>query len=320
MTWNSFLRTLVRALLLIGLVLAQVHAAPHAAHAAEIQPNLQIAPAAKVLGQGDLLILRANVPGAEIQNVVGDFGGRWVGFVPDRGPRALRGGYIGLIGIDALHAPGQYTATLTATVSISNSNANTTPLTVSLAITNISVLVVRDVRYVTERVSIPVKLLGTIDPTLSTAEEAQMKRIYSGWTPEQLWQGPLRVPARGRFVSFYGPSRIYNGINLGTYHAGYDISATKGTTVTAAAAGRVAFVGALAIRGTVVVVDHGRGVFTGYFHLNKAIVQAGQVLKVGEKLGEIGTTGRSQGNHLHFELAVGGATIDPGYWLKVALP
>jgi murein DD-endopeptidase MepM/ murein hydrolase activator NlpD len=61
-------------------------------------------------------------------------------------------------------------------------------------------------------------------------------------------------------------------------------------------------------------------VFTSYYHLSKAGVSEGQMVDVGDQIGKVGTTGRSQGNHLHFELAVGGSPVDPGYWLETALP
>jgi murein DD-endopeptidase MepM/ murein hydrolase activator NlpD len=74
------------------------------------------------------------------------------------------------------------------------------------------------------------------------------------------------------------------------------------------------------VRGNAIVIDHGRGVFTGYFHLSKTNVKPGQLVNAGDVIGAVGTTGRSQGNHLHFDLAVGGTTVNPSPWFETALP
>jgi murein DD-endopeptidase MepM/ murein hydrolase activator NlpD len=151
-------------------------------------------------------------------------------------------------------------------------------------------------------------------------EETEIRRIYGSFSPIHWWDGPFRAPVKGKLLSVYGNRRVYNGVNLGTYHSGYDFSANGGTPVKAAAPGRVIVVRPFAIRGLTVVIDHGRGVFTSYYHLSKAGVSEGQMVDVGDEIGRVGTTGRSQGNHLHFELAVGGSPVDPGYWLQTALP
>jgi murein DD-endopeptidase MepM/ murein hydrolase activator NlpD len=74
------------------------------------------------------------------------------------------------------------------------------------------------------------------------------------------------------------------------------------------------------IRGNVVILDHGRGVFTVYCHLSKFNVQVGQIVNVGNVIGYAGNTGRSLGPHLHFELAVGGVTINPLEWMDAEIP
>lgn len=275
--------------------------------AQQAKPAIANIKTASVLEQGDVMVVR--VQAEDVQTLEAQFNDVRVQLVPDAvANKKQAGNYIGLIGIDGLLEPGQYTLTLTAT--------NTTGAT---DIGQKSVTI-RSGRYITERIKLPVKLASLIDPALNAKEAAEVRAVYSRHTPEQWWNEPLRQPARGRIASLYGPHRIYNGADLGSYHAGMDFSAVAGTPVVAAAPGRVAMVKPLAIRGNMIIIDHGRGVFTGYCHLSKMLVKEGQMVDVGEKIGEIGTTGRSQGNHLHFELAVGGITVEPSYWMKVLLP
>ena len=254
--------------------------------------------------QGDVLIVRVTATGA--QTVTGSLGESVLHFAPDK---AAKGdGFIGIIGIGALTAPGKTALTVNAIDGDGMTRDGARSITV------------RAGAYITERVTIPVSLTNTLDPALSHDEESEIALVYAGFTMTQTWRGPLRLPARGKIVAGYGNHRIYNGVDLGTYHSGVDISAVAGVTVTAAAAGTVVFARLLAVRGNTVIIDHGRGVFTSYYHMRKIAVTPGQVVKTGQKIGEVGTTGRSQGNHVHFELAVGGVTVDPLYWTRTALP
>ena len=267
-------------------------------------PLLSIRITPNVAQQGDVLIVR--VVTQDATSVEGMFAEHRINFVPD--PNDKAGHFIGLMGVDGLMEPGKYGVDITAKTAGGTSGSATGRVRV------------RAGGYVTERVAIPKELQPTLDPELSKAEEAEVRAIYNQFTPLQWWDAPFRLPVRGKLLSVYGNRRVYNGIDLGTYHSGYDISSVAGMTVTAAAPGHVVFVKRLDIRGNIVIVDHGRGVFTGYFHMRQTEVHVGQIVNVGDKLGEVGTTGRSQGNHVHFDLAVGGVTVDPGYWIETALP
>jgi murein DD-endopeptidase MepM/ murein hydrolase activator NlpD len=90
--------------------------------------------------------------------------------------------------------------------------------------------------------------------------------------------------------------------------------------VQASAAGRVVATRLFNIRGNVVILDHGRGVFTLYCHLSKFNVEEGQIVDVGDVLGYSGNTGRSLGPHVHWELAVGGVTVNPLAWVDDEIP
>jgi murein DD-endopeptidase MepM/ murein hydrolase activator NlpD len=94
-------------------------------------------------------------------------------------------------------------------------------------------------------------------------------------------------------------------------HEGLDISNRLGTLVIAPADGIVSATGTDFSLGNAVVVSHGFGVTTRFYHLSKILVGAGQKVKRGDRIGEVGTTGRSTGPHLHYEVRVNGISVNP---------
>ena len=99
------------------------------------------------------------------------------------------------------------------------------------------------------------------------------------------------------------------------FHPGQDITAPPGTPVAAAADGTVAQAGWQSGYGQVVVIDHGNGLTTRYGHLSKTEVAVGQALKRGEELGQVGSTGRSTGPHLHYEVRISDVAVSPLHYL-----
>ncbi|MBC7257258.1 MAG: M23 family metallopeptidase, partial [Chloroflexi bacterium] len=89
-----------------------------------------------------------------------------------------------------------------------------------------------------------------------------------------------------------------------------------GDPVQAPAAGIVALAEVLQVRGGTVILDHGAGVLSGYFHLQSIAVREGETVEPGTLLGEIGSTGLSTGSHLHWEMRIGGIAVDPREWLE----
>jgi murein DD-endopeptidase MepM/ murein hydrolase activator NlpD len=114
-----------------------------------------------------------------------------------------------------------------------------------------------------------------------------------------------------RFVPARGPvSRGYIGSGAKA-HEGTDIAGKVGTPVVAAGAGRVVRAEVDPVFGNVVVIDHGGGVETLYGHNERLLVQAGDWVEAGQQIAEMGSTGMSSAPHLHFEIHVGGKSIDP---------
>lgn len=117
------------------------------------------------------------------------------------------------------------------------------------------------------------------------------------------------LPVAGRLTSGYGWRNISVGGNL--FHGGIDLAAPVGTPVRAARSGVVTLAGWSGSYGYAVYLDHGDGTETRYAHLSAVLVEVGAVLRQGDTLGLVGSTGASTGPHLHFELRRAGRAVDP---------
>lgn len=164
------------------------------------------------------------------------------------------------------------------------------------------------------------------DPILSqtekvNAEYARLTALFAGrsagdWTPRSRFVTPLPAGATYEFSSPFGSRRTYGNAAGLTAHAGEDYATAAGTPVLAPAAGVVVLAEPLFVRGNAVVLDHGQGVLTGYWHLESLQVRAGEQVVAGQVLGAVGSTGLSTGPHLHWELRVAGVAVDPLQWVE----
>jgi murein DD-endopeptidase MepM/ murein hydrolase activator NlpD len=149
-----------------------------------------------------------------------------------------------------------------------------------------------------------------LDPTVTANELAMLKTIYSGVTPEKLWSGGWLMPIDGILTARYGEQRAINGGAPAGHHGGTDLAIDQGTPVQATNAGRVVLARQLKVRGNMVIIDHGGGLFSGYAHLSQINVTEGQMVTAGDIIGLVGTTGLSTGPHLHWEMASQGVWLD----------
>lgn len=122
------------------------------------------------------------------------------------------------------------------------------------------------------------------------------------------------LPVEGRISSLFGWRNI--SVNGNRFHAGVDLAAATGTPVRAFRSGRVERAGWWGTYGYAVVLDHGDGTESRYAHLSRYAVEAGDIVRQGDFLGEVGSTGASTGPHLHFELRVEGVAVDPLPYLQ----
>lgn len=138
-------------------------------------------------------------------------------------------------------------------------------------------------------------------------------------TPEWLPERGFMPPREARITSPFGQRRLFNE-QLRSRHTGVDYAGETGAPVRAAARGRVALVGDFYFTGNAVFLDHGLGVYTGYFHLSKVRVSEGDIVSAGARIGDVGSTGRVTGPHLHWSLYVGGESLDARSLLRMELP
>jgi hypothetical protein len=127
---------------------------------------------------------------------------------------------------------------------------------------------------------------------------------------QRLASTPAIWPTDGYVTSGYG-NRTSPFTGRRQFHAGLDIAADFGTTVVAPARGRVRYSGMKGPFGRLIELDHGYGIRSHYAHLSKSLVNKGQTVERGTPIGEVGSTGRSTGPHLHYGVEVEGRTADP---------
>lgn len=152
-------------------------------------------------------------------------------------------------------------------------------------------------------------------------ERARLRALWTTITPGPRWDAAFRLPLDDylRVSANYGGRRSYNGGPYLTYHEGVDFSAYGGTPVYAPAAGTVVLAEKLYVRGGAVIIDHGLGVFSGFYHMSAIHATPGQTVRPGDLLGEVGTTGLSTGNHLHWDLLINGVWVDAAVWQEQGL-
>lgn len=126
---------------------------------------------------------------------------------------------------------------------------------------------------------------------------------------------PDKMPAEGRLTSKYGNRKDPFGKGY-RFHQGIDIANDRGTDIRAAGSGVITFVGYRGGYGKTIIIDHGNGYKTLYGHNSKNLVKIGDRVEKGEVIAKIGSTGRSTGPHLHFEVHKGDKSINPFEVLK----
>jgi murein DD-endopeptidase MepM/ murein hydrolase activator NlpD len=149
-----------------------------------------------------------------------------------------------------------------------------------------------------------------LDPTVVNNEYALLRSIYTKVTPEKYWSGGFIVPADGPLTARYGEQRSINGSAPSGHHGGTDIGVAEGTPVKATAAGKVVLARQLQVRGNMVIIDHGGGLYSGYAHLSAFAVSEGQMVQQGDMIGLSGKTGLVTGPHLHWEMNIDGVWLD----------
>lgn len=157
------------------------------------------------------------------------------------------------------------------------------------------------------------RTVGELGPSIARLDQALIRM-------ERLERALVAIPsARPTNVEMVTSSYGYRRdpfTGAGAFHSGLDFRGARGTPIHAAAAGRVSFVGTKSGYGKVVEIDHGQGILTRYAHLSRFDVKQDQRVAAGFSVARMGSTGRSTGPHLHFEVRVNGTAMDPRIFLE----
>lgn len=159
-------------------------------------------------------------------------------------------------------------------------------------------------------------LAHLLDSQLVAQERSFLQALVDQVTGPPRWIGVFGQPALGRASSAYGERRTFEPGTVTSLHEGADVAVSHGATVQATADGTVAWAGPLAIRGNSIIVDHGFGVFSAVAHLDAINVVTGDLVTRGQGIGTAGSSGRSTGPHVHWEVHVAGSAVDPQTWLQ----
>lgn len=141
-------------------------------------------------------------------------------------------------------------------------------------------------------------------------------KIYRTVSKDVLWEKSFIYPMNSKITSAFGTKRIYNG-SLKSYHSGTDFRAKIGTPILASNSGIVKISQNRFYSGNSIIIDHGQGVYSCYFHLDKMNLKVGDFVDKGQILGLSGDTGRITGPHLHFSFRINGLQVDPLQAIKV---
>jgi murein DD-endopeptidase MepM/ murein hydrolase activator NlpD len=152
------------------------------------------------------------------------------------------------------------------------------------------------------------------------AEGVKIKEDYLGRvTPEREWGGNFDAPVEAETSDVYGSQRIFNG-KAQRPHFGLDYRVHTGTPVAAMNDGTILLARFLYFEGNCVVIDHGQGLLTLYFHLSEIKVKESDPIKRGQVIGLSGGTGRATGPHLHVAVRWQGTYLDPAGLMRLRLP
>ena len=229
--------------------------------------------------------------------VAGKFNGTTIHF------NEIDGAQKSVVGIDLVLEPGTY------------------PLAISVNGRELTrTVTVRKKKYPVQRLTLPEDMV-----TLSPENEARVSRearVLSAIWPfesDRIWSGSFIDPLPGKEIgTIFGVRRVINKVPKSS-HSGVDIGADEGEPVMAPNDGVVVLVDDQFFSGNSVILDHGQGIYTMFFHLSTVEVRRGQAVQKGDVIARVGSTGRSTGPHLHWGVRMQGAKVDPLQLIKLRL-
>lgn len=249
--------------------------------------------------QGEVLLVSVPVTGQPKQ-VRGTFLQRPVLFYP-----VNEGSYEALLGVDLQAKTGVHELLIDVTYPDTTTHQG------------IRIQVMKET-YPVQQLSLPDKMVDLDKKTLNRVREetSRVNEAFASLDPRRLWAGTFVEPVQGRVSGRFGSRRVING-QPKKPHSGEDIAAPAGTPVLAMNEGIVRLTMDHFFTGKGVILDHGLGLFSMYFHLSAIDVQDGQLVTTGQRLGKVGSSGRATGPHLHWGVRLNGARVNPYSLIQV---
>ncbi len=287
-------------------------AASRAAPASAATPPIQVGPADDSRGletdpliyvrprrvmQGDAFLVAVDAPGAGFASAA--FGGQVFTLLRE-GSR-----FFAVLPVEARTAPGP----LPVVISVADGQGQ-------VADSRETLIDVTAASFPIDNVQLDAANAALLDPAVLQEDHAIRQAVQRRVTPERHWDGLFDPPTVGVITSAFGELRSYNYQEPTEYHTGVDFAGEDGDPVLAPNAGVVAYVGQTQRRGNLLMVDHGSGLFSGYYHLSEVLVQEGQVVNRGDAIARIGATGLATGPHLHWEIVVHNVPVNPLQWIR----
>jgi murein DD-endopeptidase MepM/ murein hydrolase activator NlpD len=266
---------------------------PQKAAGGENSLRVEVVP--KSVKQGEVCLLKAWGPGS-VKSIYGEFQGKR--YPLGSGDKDQT--YEGLLGVDLNTKPEKYGIRFVATDESGTTNSQKSSIKVMKA------------DFAVQKVTLPQSMVELDPKTLERVnqESKRLKELFQKFWNERTWKGAFIRPVEGEMSGAFGTRRIINGQPKSS-HTGVDLRAEEGTPVWASNSGRVALVDELFFSGISVILDHGWGLYSMYFHLSGARVREGDRVPKGAELGRVGSTGRSTGPHLHWGIILNGARVNP---------
>lgn len=232
----------------------------------------------------------------------GQFGNQPLQFFPQNE------GFVALVGIDAFAESGSYLLRLEG-----SGSRPWRPFE--------QLVQVNAANYGLQAIIVPEDLAALLNPAIRQNEDAFLATIFNSSSETRQWQGLFMPPFGETFITApYGDARSYNGGPVEVYHSGVDYAGAVGTPILAPASGTVVFNDFLELRGNVLILDHGQGITSAYYHLSEAFVVAGDAVTAGQTIAAGGSTGLSTGPHLHWDMRVHGVPVNGLQWLETVFP
>lgn len=266
-------------------------------------PAVELTPGRVRPGDAFLVVVRGGGPAAP----AGAVAGRNLAFFPGRG------GQVAVAGLPVETPEGPLTVTVQAEVG-EGEGQRAVPL--------LATLQVEAAGFPQRALAVQRRYVEAPSPEVQRRIEddrAAFARAFAQPEEPPLFHAAFAWPRRARVTAGYGEQRTLNGVKP-SQHYGLDLAGRVGAPVAAANDGRVVLVRDCWASGRTVILWHGGGLYTTYFHLSRAAVKEGQVLRRGQRLGQVGATGRVSGPHLHWGVRVGDLYVDPRSVLRLRLP